>query len=125
MSGRLFLVDDRQRAIAILVVDVVAELDETFGCRPGGDVGPVDRKLLHRLRIQTLARADDVVDVLTRPFGALEDPGDEVANVLHTGTAGGVEAVFLPEYRFVRRVMHVDAVLVGDVDAHGAERVAE
>src|SRR5262245_39521155 len=111
-------------AEAVAVVDVLAELDDVVGRGPGRDIDPVERHRLGHARVLALARLDDLVDLLARPAWRLgQQPIHQVAHVLHPHAAGRVETVVLAKQVLERRVMHVDAVRAGEVDAHGAERI--
>ena len=115
---------DRDRADTVLLVDVVAELGEAVGRGPSGDVDPVDRHRLGQLGVNALAGLDGLVDLVARPAGrVLQEPGHVVAHVLHAHAAGRDEAEIVSEDALGRSVVHVDAIGVGDVDAHHAERV--
>src|SRR5829696_6293679 len=115
---------DRDRAEAIAVVDVVAELHHAFRRRPGGDVGPVDVDGLREPRVDALAAFDRLVDLVAAPARRVpEQEGDVVAHVLHPYAARRDEAEIVAEDALRGRVVHVDAVRVRDVDAHEAHRV--
>src|SRR5262249_34202755 len=50
-------------AEAVAVVDVLAELGDAVGGRPGGDIDPVERNRRHQLGVLALAVADHLVDL--------------------------------------------------------------
>ena len=108
----------------VAAIDVGPELGEAGG---GGKRREIDEMHGHgsgELDVELLAAVDLRLHLVQRPavLGA-EQPGDELLHLLHPHAAGGEGARALAEQLLERRVVHVDAVLVGHVDAHDAERV--
>ena len=96
----------------------------TLSERPRGHIDPVHGDRRREAHVEALAVADHLVDAVAIPAAiVLEQPVHEVANVLHAHAARRDEAIIVAENALGGRVVHVDAVRVGDVDAHEAERV--
>ena len=92
--------------------------------RPGGDVDPVQRHRLDQLGVLLLAGFDHAVDVLERPaVHALQQPGDQLAHILHPHAARRMEAEIVAEQILQRRVVHVHAEGARKIDADRAERI--
>src|ERR1700722_208961 len=114
----------RSRTRAIALVNVGTELNNAVRRRPGGNVDPIDIDRLRQLHVLLLAGADDFIDLIAAPARiVLEQPGDIVTHVLHAHAARRDEAEVVAEYALFRRVMHVDAIRVRNVDANEAQRI--
>src|SRR5262249_49597315 len=96
----------------VAAINILAELHDAIRHGPGGNVDPMERHRSRQPGVLPIAGADDVVDLLARPVGRLrEQPGHQLAHVLHTDAARRMETEVLAEQILKRRVVHIDAVL--------------
>src|SRR5262245_18812240 len=113
-----------QRRLLVVMVDVVAEVDQAVARAPAGEIDPGDRNLMRKPHVGALALGDGGVDLAAAPARiVLQQPGGEIARVLDPRAARGLEAVIGAEEFLVAGVVHVDRIRIGHVDADRAERV--
>ena len=84
----------------------------------------MERHRIGNLDVELRGIAQLVLDHVGGLAGrVLEDPGDQLADVLDAHAARRIEAEVVVEQALVRRVVHVDAVGAGEVDLDDAQRI--
>jgi hypothetical protein len=112
-------------ADAVAIVDIVAEMDDTFARRPGRDVVRVDRHRRLQVHFIVVAGSDRRFDLLLAPVRRVaQQPDHDLADVLDAHAARRMEALVVAEQVPERRVMHIDVVRVREIDLdrrHGVD----
>ena len=125
--ARIALVAGDEVAHAVAAVDVRTEDDAAIRLRPCRNVGEIDGHRLLQVDVERLARIEDLAhptDLLPARL-VFQHPFDHLEDILHTHAARAEGATALIEEGLHGRIVHVDAMLVGHVEAHEAQRILQ